>query len=276
MQLRRQPRHVLSYGIPIAVVLAGSILIVWLGNRAAAVVSFITVIVALTLTYESTNAARRQAERSEEQVRHSAQQVATAHFQAHLAALATAYAYHPVLIPLHDAAPPVDVAAEKYYPAMGAYKPPPPETAERVFLIDEGIGAASVYLRNVGSGPAVAIEVRLDDSSGQERILAGAAAIGAGAEERFTIQCDSLERRERGPKSGPAPWVRSVGEQLAPGVLADRKAVSRAYRLSIRYRGLGPMSSVIEMDAVFDPRGTGRWCLDLDHSFPDANVLTAE
>jgi hypothetical protein len=276
MQLRRRLVRLLPYGIPITVLVAGSILIVWLGNKAAAVVSFITVIVALTLTYQSMNAARKQAERSEEQLRHSADQVATAHFQARLAALATAYAYHPVLVPLHDAALPVDESARKYFPAMDAYRPPGPEAAERVFLVDEDLGMASVYLRNVGAGPAVGIEVRLDNADGEQRIMAGAAAIGPGAEERFTVPFDPGKGSGKKTVSGSASWTSSVDEKLAPGILADTEALRRAYRLSIRYRGLGPMSSVIDMCAMFDPRGTGRWCMDPGGSFPDANVLPAE
>jgi len=261
----------LRYGIPIAVVVAGSLLIIWLGNRAVAVVSFITVIIALTFTYQSTNTARQQAVRSE-------QQVATAHFQARLAALATAYAYHPVLIPLHEAAAPVDASAQKYFPALDAYKPPAPEATKRVFLVDESLGAVSVYLRNVGAGPAVGIEVRLEDADGEQRVLAGAAAIAAGAEERFTAPSRAGSRRAARTISGSAPWVRKADEKLVPGILADAKVLSRAYLLTIRYRGLVPVPSDpdIVAEAVFDPRGTGRWCLDSDSSIPDANVLAVE
>jgi hypothetical protein len=119
-------------------------------------------------------------------------------------------------------------------------------------------------LRNVGSGPAILLTSFLLDHSGKRAELQGNPAIAAGEVERYTASMStstSTADRFKGPES---PSLRAIWGELA----ADTQCRERTFLLIVHYLGVAPNPEVEMVEAVFDPRGTGRWRTALQQKNP--------
>jgi hypothetical protein len=224
----------------------------------AAPLSLVISIVALIMSGSQTLSARRQAEYARAQTRYAGE-------QARLAALATANSYRPVLLPVHDAVPvEIDASAEPYFPALDAFTVPERSAGESVFLVDARQRRATIHIRNVGAGPAVITRGFLSDYAGRRGELEGNPAIGPDDEERFSVTTAAHDVRPSdftGPSSAD---LRTVWQEL----VADPRYRDRVFLLAVHYVGLAPGGEVDVMEAVYDPRGTGRWRTSIQNEEP--------
>lgn len=211
-------------------------------------------LVALTMSASQTLSASRQAKSAGDQVRYSAEQT-------RLAALATAYSYRPILLPVHDAVP-VQVyhRAEPSYPAVEAFTVAARAPGQAAFLVDGRQGQAEISVRNVGRGPALLLGSSLIDASGRTAELDGNPAIGPDGQERYSatfVLGSTAQRAFVGPQS---PRLRVTWQEL----IDDQRSRERAFVLLIHYVGVAPEARVDTLEAVFDPRGTGGWKVSID------------
>jgi hypothetical protein len=215
----------------------------------AAPASLLISVLALIVSRSQALSARVQAQYARDQTRYSAEQT-------RLAALATANAYRPILLPAHDAVPiGATASAEPHYPAIEPFTVPPYATAEGVFLVDPRQRRAVLRLRNVGSGPAILLPSSLTDYSGQAGELQGNPAIAAGEVERYAASVPSPELEAGGFEGPGSPALRLVWADL----VSDGQFRERTFLLTLRYHGVAPNAEVEIVEAIFDPRGTGRW-----------------
>jgi hypothetical protein len=224
----------------------------------AAPLSLIISVTALLMSGSQTLSARRQAEYARTQTRYAGE-------QARLAALATANSYRPVLLPVHDAVPvQLDPSAEPYFPALDAFAVPDRSAGQSVFLVDARQRRATIHIRNVGSGPALVTRGLLFDHLGRRGELQGNPAIGPGDDERYSVTIAAHDVPV-GDFTGPSrPDLRTVWEQL----VTDRQCRDRLFLLAVDYAGLAPGVEADVMEAVYDPRGTGRWQTSIQNEEP--------
>jgi len=221
----------------------------WVPDRVAALTSVFGVLTSLVISVMALTIAREQAVSGREQVVYASEQV-------HYAALATLQAYQPILLPLHEA-----VAVERkeqgepYHPSREPFTVPTPSISKRVFLVNRNARDAQLIVRNVGRGPAMIVSAMLADNCGRTATLDGNPAIGPDSEEQYIGHLDDSTQH-----AAPAP-----GTHLAAvwNSLSKQKANNnRVFYLRICYRGVGPLTTVQTLEAVFDPRGTGRWRME--------------
>ncbi|MGH3203958.1 MAG: hypothetical protein ACRDOA_03035 [Streptosporangiaceae bacterium] len=119
----------------------------------------------------------------------------------------------------------------------------------------DGTATRSCDLRNVGAGPAILLPCFLFDHRGRSAALTGNLAIAPGGEERYTARIMESSAPDQG-FSGPASDVLGrVWTELA----ADPHARERVFLLVVRYLSLAPGAEPDTVEAIYDPRGTGRW-----------------
>jgi hypothetical protein len=176
--------------------------------------------------------------------------------QTRLTALATANAYRPIVLPVHDAVPvQIDPVAEPHYPALVPFTVPDHVQSENVFLFDRRQGDALIQLRNVGAGPAILLPSFLFDHDGRCAGLEGNLAIAPGGEERYTARI-ALTAGANTEFGGPdSPALRPLWAELS----ADRLARERVFLLVVRYLSVAPGAEADAVEAIYDPRGTGSW-----------------
>lgn len=242
----------------LAAVLAGAVawLALALGSHAVALLtalvapaSLVISLVALVIARNQATSARLQADYTRDQARYTGEQT-------RLAALATANAYRPVVLPVHDAIPvQIDPAAEPHYPALAPFTVPSRVQSENVFLVDQRQGHALVRLRNVGSGPAILQSSSLFDQRGRCTALEGNLAIAPGGEERYTARMKAATAPAADFSGPESAALRPLWTELN----ADRSTRDRVFLLVVRYVSVAPGAEADVVEAIYDPRGTGGW-----------------
>jgi hypothetical protein len=120
-------RHWILLGILAVCLIAADVVLASVGQSRAFIVvadglaapaSLVISMFALIISRSQALSSRRQVDYARDQTRYAGE-------QARLAALASAYAYRPVLLPVHDAVPvKIESSAEPQYPAQTAFTVP--------------------------------------------------------------------------------------------------------------------------------------------------------
>ena len=210
--------------------------------RASAVLSAVAVVSAVLLgraAYSASTESLRQAKR------------------------ATLLAHRPVLVPMHDTPGMsikqsdgigLDGTIDPSFPASERYAVIESPVTSRVFRVNARAAApdaprASVFLQNVGRGPALVTSVRLRNLAGHDGSAIGPVAIGAGEYLELVIDLRS---------EGATP-ERGARADLPPA-LTELEA-NRVFLLELVYEDVFADRRRYGLRAWFDPRQHGAWTI---------------
>lgn len=238
------------------VIAAGATLSALLLRDAPAVVTAMAAPASLVISILALTVARSQAASARAQAQYAHDQVSYAAEQTRLAALATANAYRPIVLPAHDAVPvSAEASGEPHYPSIDAFTVPPRSAPSGVFLVDPLQRLATIRLRNVGSGPAILMPSHLSDNLGRTAELLGNPAIAAGDLQRYTATFPSIPPESEATVCPESPELRTLWSEL----VTNAQCRERMFLLTLHYLGVAPSAQAETAEALFDPRGTGRW-----------------
>lgn len=173
------------------------------------------------------------------------------------ARIATYLAHRPVLAPVHEASGARIAASnavrpggtmDPWFPAQTQYQMGPPlPGSQRVFRVSAPAGQpdaprATVFIRNVGQGPAFVTSLRIASLTGVLGIVAGRVPIGAGGCEEFVVELVATDF--------PRPEPPLVLQGVDP---------ARLFILDLTYVDVFETPREYELSAWFDPRDSGVW-----------------